>query len=97
MGREALVMCYAFVGVFLLITLGLIRVRLKKSHPDMFTELGSPDFGESNLRKAYWTFQKFVWWGHKSRATDTVLRSLCIVACLSEVAVVVLFFYLILL
>ena len=86
---------YIILGVWLLLLLELIRTRLRRLHPDLFAKLGNPTFEDSNLGKTYWDFQKFVWWGYRSVAHDTVLYGLCVVACLSELAVLILFFYLV--
>lgn len=92
MNRVDLYVCYAFIGGFLLLTLHFIRARLEKGHPELFSELGSPRFQDSNMGATYWRFQKFVWWGHFSVQNDIIIHGLCILACLIEAVVVVLFF-----
>ena len=77
-----------FLAVFLS---QLIRLRLKKYHPDVFVRLGSPAFHDSNLGKTYWKFQRFVLWGHMTERNDFVLRSLCVLASLCDLGVIVFF------
>jgi hypothetical protein len=95
MGRTDLFVQYALIGGLLLLTLHFIRIRLEKRHPDLFNQLGRPKFQDSNLGSTYWRFQAFVWWRHFSVRTDIVLNSLCLAACLFEVMIFVLFFFVI--
>ena len=46
---------------------------------------------DSNLGKTYWDFQRFVLWGHLAEKNDSVLRGLCILASLCNLAVIVFF------
>jgi hypothetical protein len=78
-------------GFLTLLLLHLIRIRLRKYHPDVFCRLGSPLFQDSNLGKTYWAFQRFVWWGHRSEVDDTVMRGLCVLASLSGLSVIIFF------
>jgi hypothetical protein len=84
--------CFYCFGFFTLLVLQLIRARLKKCHPGLFSSLGSPTFQDSNVGKTYWALQKFIWWGYRSEVSDSILRGLCMLASLSELAVVIFFF-----
>lgn len=87
--------CFVVLGLFLLLILQLIRVRLRKRYPELFVRLSSPAFQDSNLTKTYWTFHRFVLWGYLSEVNDTILRCLCILASVSQLAGIALFFYVI--
>jgi len=83
--------CFVFLGFFSLLLSQLIRSRLRKYHPDLFSRLGGPAFQDSNLGKTYWKFQRFVLWGYISEVNDIVLRTLCVLASLSNLGVIVFF------
>jgi hypothetical protein len=88
--REHYGLLYTCVFFFGLAVLELIRRRLSERHTTLFSNLGSPNFSESNLKKPYWAFHGFLWWGHKD-AHDPVLTCLCILGCVSELALTILF------
>jgi hypothetical protein len=90
--RVDLFVYFMCVGGFALIIVEFIKIRLKTHYLDLFGELGRPRFQDSNLGATYWRFRKFIWWGHFSIQNDILIHSLCILACLSEVVGVVLFF-----
>jgi hypothetical protein len=83
---------YIVLGLFLLLLFHLIRSRLRQLHPNLYATLGSPTFQHSNLGATYWRFQKFVWSWYKPDVDDVLLRSLCLLASLVELVVVILFF-----
>ncbi len=95
MGRADYFTWSMCLGVVSLFTTQVIRVRLKKCHPELFAKLGNPSFRDSNLTKAYWLFQRFVWWGHLSEPKDSVLSCLCVLTSVANVAGVVVFFFLV--
>jgi hypothetical protein len=80
-----------WVAFALLLFLQLIRIRLHRRHPSVYTSLGKPQFLESNTSATYWAFQRFVWWGHISGPSDIMLHLLCVIAVASELGVVILF------
>ena len=92
MSRQTNFVWFACLGVVLLLILQLIRFRLKKCYPDLFSKLGSPTFQDSNLGKTYWNLQQFIWWGHTSEVSDVLLHALCVFAVLIEVTVLILLF-----
>lgn len=92
---KAVFICFMILSVFLFLIMQVIRGRLQKRYPTIFIRLGSPTMQDSNLGRTYWTIQKFVWWQHMFVANDWILRSLCMLACISQLVGVVLFFYLV--
>jgi hypothetical protein len=91
MSREEYSIAFICACVLTLFVFHLIRVRLKRHHPELFAKLGNPTSQDSNLENRYWRFQRFVLWGYQSEVTDTALISLCVLATVFEVAGVILF------
>jgi hypothetical protein len=85
--------CYLCVGFFALFITHLIQVRLKEKHSEVYRSLGSPTLLDSNLTAESWRFAKFIWWRHFSEVNDKSLHVLCVLATVSGVAVVGLFFF----
>ena len=75
----------------MLLMLHLIRVRLRAKDPELYAKLGNPAFNDSNLGPTYWRFQGFIWRRHFSDTHDDVLHTLCLLATLSQLAIIVLF------
>jgi hypothetical protein len=92
MGRLWFTILLAFLTGLILMLLHLVRSWLKQHHAELFARLGNPAFNDSNLQGTYWTFQKFIWWGHFSEVSDKALHALCILACMSELSFGVAFF-----
>ncbi len=92
MNRPTYAIFMAFLAGLILALLYLIRTRLKQHHVELFGKLGNPAFNDSNLQGTYWTFQKFIWWGHFSGVNDKTLHVLCLLASISELSFGVFFF-----
>lgn len=73
-----------FVAI-LVVELSLFN-HLKKHHPGLYVEMGSPKFGDSNLGKNAWKLQKFIWSFSFLKLGDTRLNFYCIVVILLGVA-----------
>jgi hypothetical protein len=84
--RIGLTLVLACLTGVILLLLHLVRSRLATNHANLFGKLGSPGFNDSNLGRPYWALQRFIWWGHLSEVRDTKLHILCILACMSELA-----------
>ncbi len=82
-------MVFGFLSVFLM---QLIRLRVKKRHPALYAKFGYPSFNDSNLKREYWAFHRFIFWGHMFEVNDAVLHGLCIAASVDGLVVCVLFF-----
>lgn len=62
---------------------------LKLSHRDLWIELGEPSLTQSNLRKPYWRFMKFIWCFQFLEVHDKKLSAICFTAILLESGVLV--------
>jgi len=92
MSRAGYFICFVSLGFFSLLIAQLIRARLKTHHQELYAKLGHPSSQDSNLEPKHWTFQKFVLWGHIAEVTDPILHGLCVLASITALGVLVLFF-----
>jgi hypothetical protein len=92
MSRVDYFIAFVSFGFLSLLIAHFIRARLKKLYPELFARFGYPSGQDSNLEVKYWTFQKFVLWGHISEVTDPALHGLCVLSSVISLAVLILFF-----
>ena len=92
MSRQDYFICFAVFGFLSVLLMQLIRLRVKKRHPELYAKFGYPSFNDSNLKREHWAFQRFIFWGHISEVNDRVLHGLCVAASIAGLIVGVLFF-----
>jgi hypothetical protein len=85
--------CFVF-SVFVTSIAGIwIISRLKKRHPDLYVQLGSPKIGGSNVGGSAWELQKFLWTFRFLKLHDFPLSFACCVALLGNLALAYIFFF----
>jgi len=78
MNEKSMAGLYAWLFAIGLVNgIGILE-RLKHSHREVYVQMGSPDFGQSNLSKPMLKFQAFIFTFEFIKLRDLLLTALCL-------------------